>query len=240
MVNESGDRKRRRIRRKTPIAKETVENIQKETEQVDVQIEEAEKLPKTPPPSPEISIETESKPPEDFAVEFKIQDVRDVLAGKDDSSIADPIGNEEPEEDDDEWEYVDIDDEEDNDEYEYVIEDVKEEELNSLEQLLVDARALREAENEEEDEEEGNFKVPDSVRNALSTIVTVDFFVVIALLVWFLAGIFSSSILKDDAIQIAFNSNFQLIVQPALGILMIGSAASAILKDESEEQDLEL
>eukprot|EP00547_Thalassionema_nitzschioides_P001009 CAMPEP_0194207038 /NCGR_PEP_ID=MMETSP0156-20130528/5910_1 /TAXON_ID=33649 /ORGANISM="Thalassionema nitzschioides, Strain L26-B" /LENGTH=290 /DNA_ID=CAMNT_0038933717 /DNA_START=109 /DNA_END=981 /DNA_ORIENTATION=+ len=240
MNNESADRKRRRIRRKAPITGETVTNKQKEIEQVDARTGEAEKLPESPSPSPDLSREPESKPPEDFAVEFKIQDVRDVLAGKDSSDV-EPIGSKESEEDDDddEWEYVDIDDEEDNEEYEYAIEDVEEGELDSLQQLLVDAKALREVEKEEEEEEEeeGKLKVPESVRNALSTIVTVDFFVVIALLLWFLAGIFASSILKDDGIQIAFNSNFQQIVQPALGILMIGSAASAVFSDEESEQD---
>lgn len=233
MIKEKGDKKRRRIRRKVPIAEELVENCQETKESG------SEKVAETISPTLDYPKEIEAKPREDLAVEFKIQDVRDVLAGKD-SSSAEPVATNESDEDDDEWEYVDIDEEEDDEEYEYVIEDVEVEKIDSLEQLLVDARALREAEAGEEEEDEGAFKVPESVRNALSTIVTVDFFVVIALLLWFLAGIFSSSVLKDDAIQIAFNSNFQQIVQPALGILMIGSAASAVLKDEESEQEPEL
>merc|ERR1711937_1056766 len=72
----------------------------------------------------------------------------------------------------------------------------------------------------------------DSLRNTVSTIVTVDFFVVLLLLGWFLLGIFCSSILKNDFVQIAFNNNFNTLVQPALGILMIGSAAGAVWKEE--------
>eukprot|EP00957_Ditylum_brightwellii_P098149 7477963-Ditylum_brightwellii.AAC.1 len=50
------------------------------------------------------------------------------------------------------------------------------------------------------EEESSGFQIPEAVTNALSTI--------------------------DDTVQIAFNSNFQAFVQPALGILMIGAAAS--------------
>ncbi len=97
---------------------------------------------------------------------------------------------------------------------------------DSLEQLLADAKAMRKDDGSSSDDKEGDASIQDTVRNALSTIVTIDFFVVCALLLWFLAGIFGSYVLKNDAVQIAFNSIFQQVVQPALGILMIGSAAS--------------
>ena len=96
---------------------------------------------------------------------------------------------------------------------------------DSLEQLLADAKAMRQ-DNDEESKRDGS--IQESVRNFLSTIVTIDFFVVCALLVWFLAGIFSSYVLKNDAVQIAFNGIFEPVVQPALGVLMIGSAASGM------------
>lgn len=97
---------------------------------------------------------------------------------------------------------------------------------DSLAQLLADAKAMRKDVADSDDETEGDASIQESVRSILSTIVTIDFFVVCALLLWFLAGIFCSYILKNDAVQIAFNSIFQQVVQPALGILMIGSAAS--------------
>jgi hypothetical protein len=81
---------------------------------------------------------------------------------------------------------------------------------DSLAALLNDARRMQEEEDDVEVEidEVGDLKA--KIRNALSTVVTADFFVVLAFLVWFLSGIFCSSVLKDDTVQIAFNSKFIL------------------------------
>lgn len=106
---------------------------------------------------------------------------------------------------------------------------------DSLEQLLQDAREMQTAIEAKEDEGESSLKKKAS--NALSTLVTVDFFVVVFFLLWFLLGVFSSAVLGNDAIQIAFNSNFQAFVQPALGILMIAAIGSAVFKEEEEEQN---
>jgi len=104
---------------------------------------------------------------------------------------------------------------------------------DSLQQLLEDAKMMQ-LENADVGEESGS-GTKATIRNALSTLVTADFFLVCAFLLWFLAGIFCSSVLKDDTVQIAFNSNFQAFVQPALGVLMIGSIAGGFLQDEEEE-----
>lgn len=93
---------------------------------------------------------------------------------------------------------------------------------------------MMQLENDDVEEESGS-GTKATIRNALSTLVTADFFLVCAFLLWFLAGIFCSSVLKDDTVQIAFNSNFQAFVQPALGVLMIGSIAGGFLQDEEEE-----
>ena len=84
---------------------------------------------------------------------------------------------------------------------------------DSLEMLLQDAKELQAMEKDSSKEvlsskEEGGFSIGGTLKNALSTLVTVDFFVVCAFLLWFLAGIFCSYILKDDTVQIAFNSKF--------------------------------
>ena len=84
-------------------------------------------------------------------------------------------------------------------------------------------------------DEEGR-GIKSAIGNALSTIVTADFFVVCGFLVWFLLGIFCSSILKDDTVQIAFNNNFEKLVQPALGILMIASVGGSFFNKEEEMQ----
>jgi len=291
--NDDGNKKRRRVRRKSPLPP-SVDETQKVTtdqqQQISV-VDTSSAAAALTTITTEEKKEEESKfsPPgdEDVAIEFKIQDVRDIiLAGKEnanDSKLT--IDNkssskEEDEEDDDddddeEWEYVDFDDDEDNDEYEYVTEEISDDEYynnenqngdnkkkkkqdDALEQLLADARAMRVEEAAEKankkkgsvdvvnDDDATNFFLPglknilpegvkmESFRETLSTIVTYDFFLVLALLAWFLTGIFASYILKNDFIQIAFNNNFNTIVQPALGILMVGSAAGA-LTDQDEE-----
>jgi hypothetical protein len=164
----------------------------------------------------------ELKPRDDTPVELTIQDVRDVVSGNKKGTSKETNMNQVGPEDEDD----------DDDEYEYYYEGAEDSAVDSLEQLLADARQMRE---DRDKEEEDGFSIPDSVRNVISTIVTIDFFVVCALLVWFLTGIFGSYVLKNDAIQIAFNGIFQPVVQPALGILMIGSAAGAVFKKEEDE-----
>merc|ERR1712232_773588 len=83
---------------------------------------------------------------------------------------------------------------------------------DSLDQLLEDARRMQAEQDETNDgsmssDEEGA-GLKSVIVNTLSTIVTVDFFVVCGFLLWFLLGIFCSSILKNDSVQIALNNNF--------------------------------
>ncbi|GAX10010.1 hypothetical protein FisN_25Lu152 [Fistulifera solaris] len=102
---------------------------------------------------------------------------------------------------------------------------------DSLQQLLLDAREMQEKAPTTSDSNNS------TIRNAISTLVTVDFFVVCLFLLWFLAGIFCSVVLKDDTVQIAFNSNFQQLVQPALGVLMIAAIADALFKQKEDDDD---
>ena len=112
---------------------------------------------------------------------------------------------------------------------------------DSLERLLVDAREMQESDEKEgglnsrDKAEEESFSIPATIGSVMSTIVTIDFFVVCALLLWFLTGIASSYLLKNDAIQIAFNNIFEPVVQPALGVLMIASIASSVFKEDEGE-----
>jgi hypothetical protein len=50
--------------------------------------------------------------------------------------------------------------------------------------------------------------------------------------VWFLAGIFGQYVLKIRNHSNCIQQHFEPVVQPALGILMIGSAAGAMFKKE--------
>jgi len=114
---------------------------------------------------------------------------------------------------------------------------------DSLDQLLKDAMELEEEDEEDKDSnssggafsDEKGTGVRSVISNALSAIVTVDFFVVLGFLAWFLLGIFCSSILKDDTVQILFNNNFEKLVQPALGILAIASIGGSFFSKEEEE-----
>lgn len=108
---------------------------------------------------------------------------------------------------------------------------------DSLQQLLLDAREMQAKSPASTDVDKSDDGVSSKIRNAISTLVTVDFFVVCLFLLWFLAGIFCSAVLKDDTVQIAFNSNFQQLVQPALGILMIAAIADAVFKQKEDDED---
>ncbi|CAJ1957256.1 unnamed protein product [Cylindrotheca closterium] len=107
---------------------------------------------------------------------------------------------------------------------------------DSFAQLLEDARRMSDDTGGIGDSGgDGDDTIKAKARNILSTIVTADFFVVFGFLLWFLAGIGFRAVFNDDTVQIAFNNNFELLVQPALGVLMLGTVAGNFLKDEEEE-----
>lgn len=169
--------------------------------------------------------------PKENTIVMQVQDIRNVVAGVDPTDTNEDDDQLGP---DEEWEYYDEDEEEEeitplrNNNPGGRMQD------DSMEQLLADARKMRSTSSKAV-EEKGK-TATDTVFEIISTIVTIDFFVVVALLVWFLAGIFCSSVLKDDTVQIAFNMNFEKVTQPALGILMIGSVAGSLGKKDNEEK----
>lgn len=114
---------------------------------------------------------------------------------------------------------------------------------NSLEDILADAKRLRQEQNQAVAsgamEDPDGLSIPRLLKGAISNIVTIDFFLVCGELLWFLSGIFCSYVLKDDTVQIAFNMQFERVVQPALGILMVGAAAGAVFKDPKMEEEEE-
>ena len=174
--------------------------------------------------------EFDLKPRENAGVEFQIQDVRDVVAG---------VKQSEPSLDSPEASpsitsvaaSSSIDSMSDT----LSSQSVSSSSDDSFERLLEDARRMKAESGESVDGESGEGSIKTKARNILSTIVTVDFFVVFAFLLWFLAGLFSITVFNDDTIQLAFNRNFELLVQPALGVLMLGTVVGNFLKDEEEE-----
>ncbi|KAL7501269.1 hypothetical protein ACHAWT_011074 [Skeletonema menzelii] len=209
----------------------------------------------SPPPTSDVTDESSTEEaaavsgePKKTSVVMKVRDIRDIVSG-----APEPIEQDDEEEhdedddedlaDDEEWEYYDVD--EDGNEIIVSNDDKISDRTgdDSLEQLLADARSMRASSSTESDgrslatEEETSVK--DKFFDVISTIVTIDFFLVLGLLAWFLLGIFCSYVLKDDTVQIAFNMNFEKLTQPALGILMIGSVAGSLgNKDEEEDSYL--
>jgi hypothetical protein len=166
----------------------------------------------SPPPS-EAEAPTENassavpelKPREDAAVKLQVQDVRDLVGGgKPTASASSPESFSSPgsakvsvsssaKSSEPDTPSTGIDD--------------------ALQMLLQDAKEMQALEKKEAGEvtsgsEDEGFSIPDTFKKVLSTIVTVDFFVVCGFLLWFLAGIFCSYVLKDDTVQISFNRKF--------------------------------
>ena len=177
-----------------------------------VQVEtEASSQEDAPPPAPATEKEegkkmaSSSSTPPPAPVQMKVFDVRDIVSGVT------------PDDDDEDEE----DEEEEDGEYEYYYEDEDGNEISlpssspsstsddPMERLLADARKMREQSSSSavENESDGP-SIPATVRSVISTIVTADFFVVCGLLLWFLAGIFCSYVIKDDTVQIAFNGTY--------------------------------
>ncbi len=77
--------------------------------------------------------------------------------------------------------------------------------------------------------------VLNAVKDAVSLILIVDFFVIIFFLGWFILA----AILKDSNpfFLERFQDLFNPVVQPAIGILMAGSIASGLLGDRKKEDN---
>eukprot|EP01039_Chlorochromonas_danica_P003830 gene3830-4181_t len=73
------------------------------------------------------------------------------------------------------------------------------------------------------------------LKNALSLILVVDFFVIIGFLIWFLVGIGLQS--SYPVVLQVFQSIFQSVVVPALTVLMAGSIISGLMSKKDDEDD---
>lgn len=88
----------------------------------------------------------------------------------------------------------------------------------------IEGRSKRKGEGDD-----GGFAL--GARDLISTIITLDFFVVIAFMLWFIAGVISSYGLKNSFLLDEFNASWNPIVQPALGILMGGTIAGGVISN---------
>lgn len=77
-------------------------------------------------------------------------------------------------------------------------------------------------------------------KDLISTIITVDFFVVIAFMLWFIAGVVGTYAFDNTFLLDEFNESWTPIVQPALGVLMAGTIAGGVVSKfggESEDDN---
>ena len=171
---------------------------------------------------PKEAIPTTPSAPKENVVVMQVRDIRDVVSGVPETPVVEEdvvqkvIVKEELEDgddelaDDEEWEYYDVD--EDGNEIIASQNIGRTGQDESMEQLLADARSMRASSTSNTEVEETPLK--NKILEVIATIVTIDFFVVLGLLAWFLVGIFCSYVLKDDAVQIAFNMNFEGVTRP--------------------------
>lgn len=74
-------------------------------------------------------------------------------------------------------------------------------------------------------------------KDLISNIITIDFFVVIAFMLWFIAGVVSTYGFKNTFLLDEFNESWTPIVQPALGVLMGGTIVGGIVSKLGDSGD---
>lgn len=74
-------------------------------------------------------------------------------------------------------------------------------------------------------------------KGVISSIIAVDFFVVIAFMLWFIAGVISSYGFSNTFLLDQFNDKWTPVVQPALGVLMGGTIAGGVVSKLGESED---
>ena len=77
-----------------------------------------------------------------------------------------------------------------------------------------------------------------STKSVLSYVLVVDFFAIIVFLVWFISATIQKEFMGDAWLLERFQDIFMPVVQPALGLLMIGSVLSKAGDAKDEEKDV--
>lgn len=98
---------------------------------------------------------------------------------------------------------------------------------SELADLGADIERFRRAENRQP--ETAGESIASGAKDIVSTIITVDFFVVIAFMLWFIAGVVSSYGFDNTFLLDQFNDKWTPVVQPALGVLMGGTIAGGVV-----------
>lgn len=103
---------------------------------------------------------------------------------------------------------------------------------SELADLGADIERFRRAENRQP--ETAGESIASGAKNIISTIISIDFFVVIAFMLWFIAGVVSSYGFSNTFLLDQFNDKWTPVVQPALGVLMGGTIAGGVVSKLGE------
>lgn len=106
---------------------------------------------------------------------------------------------------------------------------------SELADLGADIERFRRAENRQP--ETAGESIASGAKNIISTIISIDFFVVIAFMLWFIAGVVSSYGFSNTFLLDQFNDKWTPVVQPALGVLMGGTIAGGVVSKLGESGD---
>lgn len=106
---------------------------------------------------------------------------------------------------------------------------------SELADLGADIERFRRAENRQP--ETAGESIASGAKNVISTIISIDFFVVIAFMLWFIAGVVSSYGFGNTFLLDQFNDKWTPVVQPALGVLMGGTIAGGVVSKLGESGD---
>ncbi|CAM9497716.1 unnamed protein product [Pylaiella littoralis] len=106
---------------------------------------------------------------------------------------------------------------------------------SELADLGADIERFRRAENRQP--ETAGESIASGAKDIISTIISIDFFVVIAFMLWFIAGVVSSYGFDNTFLLDEFNDKWTPVVQPALGVLMGGTIAGGVVSKLGESGD---
>ena len=67
-------------------------------------------------------------------------------------------------------------------------------------------------------------------------VLIADFFFILFILAWFVAGIGAQTLGKSTGLLDAWYSLWQVVFQPALGVLMLGALASGLLGKKGDDK----
>jgi len=76
--------------------------------------------------------------------------------------------------------------------------------------------------------------IASKIKELFSALLVADFFLILLFLTWFIAATISKEVFSSYFLIEKFQDIFQPVIQPALGLLMIGSVSSAVLKDDTK------